>query len=354
MPHGYADRSVRRYQAYTGTAFEKAHQQMKNKAPGCPIETAHGPQRLLEGLVFEYLKGDVTYFAHPIGITSVLPGPDSCTVTLDSSTTRHGHPLAAHAIEGLLPAEIPEQEWTEGGGHLGVSGIRVARVSPAALHLTLVGTCAHLTLRTEKATDWPSLIETRRNDLSAAGYTPCWDDPAPARQEQLFQAANTGYWEATRNASWLPSGLLRRAGLFHEVSAAYCTRYWATWDDWKMELNHDPGVQPPHDALVEHLTDARWGIGMRVDKSHCQCDATWADPHYDRECRVELSSLDGRPGTLQLRFRSIGTWRNSRSTHADLLRAQADPKWLYRVMPKHQEPTVTKSRGRRPWSGQAG
>ncbi|MFG2977235.1 hypothetical protein ACGFYY_30140 [Streptomyces sp. NPDC048331] len=348
MPRGYADRNARRYRAYTGIGHQAALQQMKDKAPGSrPISTAEGALRQLEGLVFEHLKGDVAYFAHPLGIASVLPGPGASTVTLDDSMTRHGHPLVAHAIEGLLPAEVPESVRSEGSEHIGVSGIRVARVSRRALHLTLVGTSARVILRSAGDTDWATLVGERHSELSGAGYRPCWNEPTLAEQEREFRTDHADYWRAMEDASWLPSGLLRRVGLLHEVSSAYCTRYWATWDDWKFELNHDQDVLPAHDALVEHLTDPKWGMELRVDKRHCQCDAVWVDPHYDRECRIELADPQGRPGTLQLRFRSLGTWRDSSSTHADLLRVQADPRWLHRVMPRHQSPSLSKARGRR-------
>ncbi|MGW0422776.1 hypothetical protein [Streptomyces sp. NPDC003015] len=337
MPRGHADRNARRYQQYTGIGHQAALRQLKDRAPGNrPIPTAEGAQQLLEGLVFQRLKGDVDYFAHPVGITSVLPATGSLTLTLDASSTRHGHTLAAHALEGLLPVALPASERSEDDPEIiGVQGIRVVRATRTALHLTLVGTSASLILTSAGDTDWKALLDTRHRELTDAGYRPCWGDPVFAEQERDFRAAHAEWCLATERSSWLSSGLLRRVGLLHEVGAAYCTRYWVTWDDWKFELRHDPGVQPPHDLLVDLLVHSWWGMPLSVDMRHCQCDATWADPRYDRECRLELSGPAGSSGTLQLRFRAMGTWCGSRDTYEDLLRAGAAPRWLCRVMPRH-------------------
>jgi hypothetical protein len=339
MPRGHADRNARRYQQYTGIGHQAALRQLKDRAPGSrPIPTAEGAQQLLEGLVFQHLKGDVDYFAHPVGISRVLPTTDSLTVTLDASTTRHGHPLVAHAIEGLLPAELPESERAEGNTEIiGVQGIRVVRATRRALHLTLVGTSASLIVTSTGDTDWKTLVDARHRELTDDGYRPCWSDPAFSEQERDFRTDHAGWCQATENSSWLPSGLLRRVGLLHEVGVAYCTRYWVTWDDWKFELRHDPGVRPLHDLLVDRLLDSWWGMPLSVDRRHCECDATWADPHYDRECRLELSGPAGSSGTLQLRFRAMGTWCESRRTYEDLQRAGAAPRWLRRVMPRHHD-----------------
>ncbi|WP_159391793.1 hypothetical protein [Streptomyces viridochromogenes] len=337
MPHGYADRNAKRLHRYTGLTHAQARQFLEDQPVGRPrIVEATGAQRRLEALVFEHLGGDVDYFAHPIGIGSVVPSHDDLVVSLDASSTRHGYPLVAHALEGLLPAELPKAEQTEDDVRvLGVPGVRTTRTSREGLHLSLAGTEASVILTCGDNSNWASLVADRRAVLEADGYRPCWHEAELTEPERAFHQEHAEMSQAVAEASWLPSGLLRRAGLFHEVSTAYCTRYWVTWNEWRVELKHDPGVKPAHDALVDHLTDPKWGMDLAVDKLHCECDAPWADPHYDRQCTVELSSPTSQPGSLQVRFRAIGTWCDSQDTYRALQRAGADPIWLGRVMPQH-------------------
>ncbi|MGW1374753.1 hypothetical protein ACWD6P_10845 [Streptomyces sp. NPDC002446] len=337
MPHGYADRNAKRFHRYTGLTHTQALQQLHALPAGWPrIPEATGPQRLLEALVFEHLRGDVDYFRHPIGISSVSPRADGVVVKLDASVTRHGHPLVAHALEGLLPAELPDAMKSDEEVHvLGVPGIRVTQASTKALHLSLAETSARVVLTCDGDINWSTLTAEREASLAADGYRPCWSNPDMTQPERAFRHDHAELCKAVEEASWLPSGLLRRSGLFHEVSAAYCTRYWVTWDRWHFELKHDPGVRPPHNEFIDHLTDPKWGLDLMVDKLHCECDASWADPQYDRQCTAELSSPKSRAGTLQLRFRAMGTWYGSHDTYQDLLRAGADPAWLSRVMPQY-------------------
>ncbi|MGY1438150.1 hypothetical protein [Streptomyces reniochalinae] len=302
------------------------------------IAESAGPQRLLEALVFEHLGGDVDYFAHPIGISSVLPRHDSLVISLDASSTRHGFPLVAHALEGLLPAELPEAEQKQGDVRvIGVPGIRTTRAGREGLRLSLAGTKASVILTCNGSTNWADLLADRQEQLEAAEYRPCWNEAEMTPPERAFHQDHAEMSRVIEDASWLPSGLLRRSGLFHELSTAYCTRYWSTWDRWRIELKHDLGVEPPHDAFIDHLTDPKWGMHLAVDKLHCECDAPWADPHYDRQCTVELSSPTSRPGELQVRFRAMGTWCNSYDIYRDLKRTGADPAWLMRVMPRHHQ-----------------
>ncbi|MFC7264794.1 hypothetical protein [Streptomyces lutosisoli] len=337
MPHGYADRNAKRLHRYTSLTHVQARQFLEDQPVGRPrIVEATGTQRLLEALVFEHLGGDVDYFAHPIGIGSVIPRHDGVALSLDASSTRHGYPLVAHALEGLLPAELPQAEQAEDDVRvLGVPGVRITQASRESLHLSLAGTKASVILTCGGNSNWASLVADRQTLLEADGYRPCWNEAELTEPESAFHQEHAEMSEAITEASWLPSGLLRRTGLFHEVSTAYCTRYWVTWDQWRVELRHDPGVRPAHNVLVDHLTDPQWGMDLAVDKLHCECDAPWADPHYDRQCTVELSSPTSRPGSLQVRFRAMGTWCDSQDTYRALQRAGADPIWLGRVMPRH-------------------
>lgn len=337
MPHGFADRSAQQYSRYTGVSHQAALVTVRSMKPGAPrIAEAAGAQRRLEALVFEHLNGDIDYFTHPVGIESVTSRADSSVVTLDSSHSRNGHPLVAHALEGLLPADIPDQEKADcEDSVLGVPGIRVAGASRRAVHLTLAGTSARVALSSAGGEDWRQLVAERRRDLVTAGYRPCWDDRELSPGEVAFRRDHAWICQAAEEASWLPSGLLRRVALLHTVSAAYCTRYWVNSDDWIFQLRHDQGVRPPHADVVKHLLDRRWGLPMQAGKLHCECDASWADPYYDRSCTVRLSSNDGRPGTVQLRFQAMGTWQSSSDIHGYLTEAGADEKWLKRVMP-HQ------------------
>ncbi|MDT0323153.1 hypothetical protein [Streptomyces millisiae] len=344
MPNTFTQRRAEQYARFTGLGYHKALARVAALKPGeAPLPPAQGAQRLLEGRVFTHLGGDVDYFPHPVGIAAVHPGPTSITVVLDSSETRHGHPLARHAIEGLLPVELPDSIESADPLH-GVRGLRVAAVTRHALHLTLVGTRARLTLTSSGDTDWREVLRWRAAGLREAGARPCWDQPRMTSAEELFEHDHPTLCQAEDEAAWLPSGLLRRVGLLHTVSTAYCTRYWLTVDEWRFELRHEYGVPMPHDTFIAHLTDPRWGLPLTVDKHHCDCGAPWLDPKYDQQCTIELSHREQVPGELQLRFRTNYKSYSNRDTLARLRTVQADPAWLRRVLPSHlagaEQPTA--------------
>jgi hypothetical protein len=344
MPHGYQDRNTKHMKHYTGLPHERAGNHLKVLGPGLRrIPDATGPQEHLEALILEHLRGDVDYFAHPLGIASVTPRPDSITVTLDASTTRHDRLLAAHALEGLLPAEVPTELRTEGETPvIGVPGLRVAQASRSALHLTLAKTTASLILTSDNSIDWSDLLATRESDLAADGYTPCWSEANFTDAERTFHRDHADLCQAVKEAAWLPSGLLRRVGLFHEVSTAFCTRYWvAGFDLWRFELKHEHGVPAPHEEFLAHLTDPKWGISLRVGRVHCVCDAPGIDPQYDRQCTARLSSTGTREGTLQLRFTTMRNRCDYSDVYHDLVRADAPQEWIRRVMPRHHKASTT-------------
>jgi hypothetical protein len=333
MSKGFVKRRVQQHARYTGLSYQAAWECIADLEPGqAPIPEAAGAQRLLEGRVFTYLRCDVDYFAHPLGVASVRPGRDDLTIALDASVTRHGHPLVMHAVEGLLPAEPPDSRDVE-EPVIGVRGIRVAAVTRDRLVLSLAGTSARLTVTSTGRTDWRQLLDARASQLRRAGCRLCWDRPGLTAAETAYERAHAGLFGAEDAAAWLPSGLLRRIGLFHTVSAAYCAQYWTTVDTWKFVLRHQYGVAMPHDSVIAHLTDPRWGLPLVVEDRYCQCGAPWLDPRYEQQCTVELSHREQVPGGLQLRFLTNYAQRPIDHIRSDLIRAQADPAWVHRVLP---------------------
>ncbi|MCX4749148.1 hypothetical protein OG455_27185 [Kitasatospora sp. NBC_01287] len=141
---------------------------------------------------------------------------------------------------------------------------------------------------------------------------------------------------------WLTSDVLRRIGLWHTTSTAFCTRYWQHGDQTMIwELRHLYGVRPAHDDFAALLRDPVWGPPLSIWKYHCDCHHRRPDPggrphpDYERQCTFHFHHSD-QPGVLQIRFRTNAPSDDEPEVRQELQAAQADSVWLSRVLPQRK------------------
>ncbi|MEU8919451.1 hypothetical protein AB0D10_00770 [Kitasatospora sp. NPDC048545] len=332
-------RSNRRHlQTYTGdSAWYLARTGSTHPEVGIPA--ASDDQALIEHLFLNGLKGGSAYAAHPVSIraTRVLDGRTA--VLLDQSAFVAGrlHPIAERAIE-LLPFEA------EDGSLGGVDGLRTDRPNPVdrrGLHLRLLqAPTARLTLVGPAQNEWTNRLAAREQELTAARCQPLWTTRERGAAELAHRAAHGSYEDEEAESRWLTSGLLRRIGLWHNTSNAFCTRYWQRGDGtFIWELRHLYGVPVTHDDFAAHLKDPQWGLPLSVQKSHCDCHSRRPDrggqphPDYQRQCTFTFHHRGDRAGELQIRFRTEAPTEDRSDTREELRRVGADSAWLRRVLP---------------------
>ncbi|MFH8615083.1 hypothetical protein ACH4E8_08395 [Streptomyces sp. NPDC017979] len=234
--------------------------------------------------------------------------------------------MADYALAHLLPSAEPGVQVG------GVMRLRVAAVRNTELHLNLVDTDSRLVLRGSPGTRWRSLLVRRRRDLEERGYVPLWDETEPSPHELEDEREFASLVQVDRDLAWLGSKLLRRIAIFQNFSSAYSTRSWIAGSRWIFELDTHRDVPLAHDAFLDRLVDATWGLPLRTTRSHCECTMQWARRGY--QCTFHLKHERSEvPGTLQIRFR----WGDpvygddARQRLEDL---NADRDWLDRVLPR--------------------
>ncbi|MFJ6136549.1 hypothetical protein [Kitasatospora sp. NPDC092286] len=333
----HADQRLRHL--YTGDSVWYIARTARDRSPG--IEEANADQALIEHLFLSEVRGGAAYAQHPVSIraTRVLDGRtevflDKCAI----GTRGKRYDFAEEALCRLLPFGVDDGELA------GVCGLRVSHIDSRGIHLRLVqAPAAHLTLVGPTAAHWKQLVAEHHKAVSAAGSTPLWDRQRYGEAEHAFHARHPKFGEHEAGMSLLTSGILRRIGMWHTTSNAFCTRYWqAGHQTMVWELRHLYGTRPAHDEFAALFRKPLWGPPLVVLKQHCDCHSRRPDaggrphPDFERQCTFEFHHQD-RPGVLEIRFRT-GRPRNDDEpeVRADLEAAGADPAWLGRVLPRRK------------------
>jgi hypothetical protein len=323
---------------YTGEPFQyattalRAHRDLPN------LPDAHGEQAVLESGVMEHLgRGDQGYSAHPLGIAGVRLTPQRTVVALDSDTWQlpgQKSPLSRYVVESLLPCAEPGIQ---------VHGIRRLRVAPTPrdhspdLHLKLVDTNSSLVFRAVRGTCWRKLLTEQRRVLEERGFVPLWDGSGPSPYELDDERRYPSAAPERRARAWLGSGILRRIALLKNTSAAYSVTSWINLEraglTFELETTSDASADH-HDVLLDHLTDAVWGLALRVTRLDCTCGRRPTVPP-EGQCTYDLESRGNAAGTLQLRFVRRG--RDHDDLREMLEEVDASPWWLDRVLPRHPD-----------------
>ncbi|MFJ2807851.1 hypothetical protein [Kitasatospora sp. NPDC087271] len=303
------------------------------------IRAAGDDQALIEYHFLTKFSGGFAYAAHPVAIRATRVLDDRTEVLLDDHayTSRPDHPydVADHAIRSILPSGTSPHQLT------GVCGLRVGHIDDRGLHLRLLqAPTAHLTLIGPPPSRWRQLLADLRNDTTEDGAPVLWDRPQLAAVERDFRNHHGEWDDEEAKMRWLTSGLLRRIGLWHTVSTAFCSRYWQRGDQTMIwELRHAYGVRPAHDELAAAFRNPVWGHPLTILKSHCDCHHRRPDPgnrphpDFGRQCLFEFHHPD-HPGVIQVRFNTEAPRvEDEPKVHAALTAARANAVWLERVLP---------------------
>lgn len=303
-------------------------------APGKPpIPTVDGAQSLLESRIMEVLSGGGWWWSHPFGVSSVSPHGHQATVRLDAYTSDFSHRRAtrvSHVIERLLPVAVPDVQVH------GPIGLRVATANHRDMLLTLLGTNARVLLRASgEAAGWDTAIGEYAKLCTNQGIKPLWHNTGLSGEEYRDLSEYRRLEEDRNELAWLGSGLLRRIALFYNYSSAYSIKSWITGSEWRFELDHSRDTRVNHDGFISALVDERWGLPLRLTGRHCQCDLPRdliGAIEGDRACTIFLSPAEPTyRGTLQIRFRSLGSGGPNYDPRRELELVGADHKWLGRV-----------------------
>ncbi|MCF6472384.1 hypothetical protein FAF44_28905 [Nonomuraea sp. MG754425] len=333
LPLDFVARLGRERVAYTGESFADARRAITSN-PESPIPAAaSGNQEILESQILLHLPGRHDYYTHPAGISQIQPSANRIIVNLDQlPLAERKLELAAYTLDCILPVD-------RGSCHeMAIPGLRVIDISEEGAHFTLAGTSAEVILAGPTPDEWRALLEAHKAACLDSGGRPLWNgsqvELAAIEADQLDHHA--GRVTSSHDAAWIGSGLLRRVALFHTTASPYSIRYWDNSNEWAFELDHHLDSPMDHDSFIKKLTDSSFGIPLKIILIECSCRSCHCDDHYDRQCRLILEHQDkARPGTLQLRFRSIGnhSFKLLEGIRHDLLDMGADHTWVDRVLP---------------------
>lgn len=313
---------------YTGEEHELAAEAIPRRGD-YRLPAAYGDQARLETQVLLNLGTSGSWWAHPIGISSVSPGKGIIVVRLDKQTLLNGqsYDLADHVLASLLPSG-------EAGALQvnGVLGLRVSSIKRHVLRVALAGAGATVALRSADETDWAALIEERRRRFEGTEFTPLWQQPGITDYERETRACYQSVYTAEDQIAWLGSALLRRINLFASASSAYSTRWWMTGDELIFELDRVPEIPADHDVFLRELTHHIWGIALRVADRHCDCVSAAAQHRDSYQCTYRLAHRGGLRGRMQIRFRAVEPYDRT-ELREQLEGTGAESGWLARVLP---------------------
>jgi hypothetical protein len=153
------------------------------------------------------------YTRSPLGIAAVQPEPGGISLRVESEER------AAEILFNLLPAYAAGQEVH------GVPGLRIARRDRTAIELRVLGEPARLRLTGLPARIWRSAearmlarwIDPNNMHLCWRSSPRAWTTPEHEQHAQVEDEADS-FMRRQQRGTWLGSGLLRRAALFHTVS----------------------------------------------------------------------------------------------------------------------------------------
>ncbi|GAB2768968.1 hypothetical protein [Streptomyces bullii] len=284
-------------QLYTNETYQQARDLLN---PGqAPIPAAGGvEQRNFEADLFHQVLDSYTDFsAYPFGIRCVRPQPDTIELVVENEQR------ARRLLTWLLPSYEP------GGEIHGMPGLRIRQRTRRGVELHITGrrTSAWLTGPDPKI--WKRTETESLEHAADLGWKALWRGPEKWSVEELSfeQQWNTGEWTRQfRSGAWSASGLLRRIGLFHTLTAADAvTGYKGLgingYDGsgpvrWCLDIIHRSGVCYQKQELVSAVTDPEFGLPV--------ARAGHLDAIYPPETMKNWIRLDdeARTGLIELRF----------------------------------------------------
>ncbi|MET8516899.1 hypothetical protein [Streptomyces sp. NPDC005077] len=297
MRRDQLSRLATRRQLYTNESYQQAKSLLR---PGrAPIPAADcADQRIFEATLFhEVLDSYTDFSAYPFGIRRVCPQPDTIDLVIE------GEQRAARLLSRVLPSYEPDGEVH------GIPGLRIRQRNHRGVEVHIAGqrTSAWLTgqpLEVFKRAETESLERA-----ADTGWKALWRGPEQWSAEELAfeQRWNTGAWERQFGAgAWSASGVLRRIGLFHTLTAADAvTGYKGLgingYDGsgpvrWCLDIIHRSGVRYQKQPLIEAMTDPVFGLPVARAR---HLDAIYPPEQMENWIRLDD---EARTGLIELRF----------------------------------------------------
>ncbi|MFG3552344.1 hypothetical protein [Streptomyces sp. NPDC047725] len=206
-------------------------------------------------------------------------------------------------LNRLLPCYEP------GGEVHGIVGLRIRQRTSRGVELYIAGQRTSVCLTGVSLKVWKRAEAESLEHVADIGWKALWRGPEKWSEEELAfeQQWNTGEWARQfRAGAWSASGLLRRIGLFHTLTACDAvTGYKGLgingYDGngpvrWCLDIIHRTGVRYQKQALIEAMTDPEFGLPI--------ARASHLDAIYPPETMENWIRLDdeARTGLIELRF----------------------------------------------------
>lgn len=286
--------SARRRASYTAEPYSRALQEVRKLSRDAPLiaSAAKNEQQLLEAevlLAFRHVdlgpEMNIATFMRPslAALSYAVPNAASLELWIESVQL----PIACTA---LLPVYFDGSGGGRKRGLRGVPGLR-AYAEERRVVLHRVGEAAKITLRGFTRSAWKKSLASVRADLGRRGAEASWElSPAEWTAPEM-DLRNQRYGRLS-SCSWLPSGLLRRIGMFRRDPSP--TRVDVLWHGSGRKDQHPPHFYlswdngPSVDAIRNALTDDACGLGLRIVGSN------------ENQCTLSRIS-DGWPEELELR-----------------------------------------------------
>ncbi|MFT9787601.1 hypothetical protein ACMZ5E_15420 [Streptomyces rhizosphaericola] len=257
-------RSVRRRALLTAELYRQARAHLPAEGP-IIAPARHEDQEVLEAELLSRLL-DLSkswpggHPSLPLGIARCTPLPGSIDVRVESRQQ------AIHLLQRLLP----HQEIGGDGSPdiAGIAGLRVGGIRGDALVLSALDREACVTLSGLPGREWQRLTDLvdRAHRDKAGGRTPLWRLPVGSHPAEPGSAMDS---RRGRRSAWLGSWLLRRPGLFQNLTAPHLLEGYGRPGVWTLELCHLPSSPLRAEPLVRLLRHPEVGIPYKLRVRHC-------------------------------------------------------------------------------------
>ncbi|MER5200483.1 hypothetical protein ACWD3J_44280 [Streptomyces sp. NPDC002755] len=297
MRSGRISRLAARRQQYTNETYQQAHNLLRPGRPPIPDADCVEQRNFEADLFYQLLESNRDFTAYPFGIRRVSPQPGTIELVVESEQ------CARRLLSWLLPCYEPDGEVH------GLLGLRIRQRTTRGVELHLAGQRTSAWLTGPPRETWKGAETESLERVADRGWKALWRGPERWSAEEIaFEHEwNTGEWARQFQAgAWSASGLLRRLGLFHTLTAADAvTGYKGLGINgyegsgpvrWCLDIIHRAGIRRRKQALIEAVTDAEFGLPVtRAD----HLDAIYPPETMENWIRLDDTA---RTGLIELRF----------------------------------------------------
>ncbi|MFH8342953.1 hypothetical protein [Streptomyces sp. AM6-12] len=297
MRRDQLSRLATRRQQYTNEHYQRARSLLRPGQPPIPAADCDEQRKFEADLFYQLLASDSDFTAYPLGIRSVSPQPDTIELVVES----------AQRVKRLLSYLLPCYE--PGGEVHGVPGLRIKQWTTRGVELHLAGQRTSAWLTGPHREVWRSAENEGLKHLAELGWKVLWRGSEDWSTEEItFEHQwNTGEWARQfRAGAWSASGLLRRLGAFHTLTAADAVTGYKGLPingyegsgpvRWCLDIIHRAGTRRVKQDLIDAITDAEFGLPVSPAR---HLDAIYPPESMENWIRLED---EARTGLIELRF----------------------------------------------------